>query len=585
MQGVLTPDLQSQLNGGRELLAQLRDALMRFGASDEDKAALASSIRQLDEFFMLVVVGEFNSGKSAFINALVGRQVVKEGVTPTTAQIHVLKYGDTIAQSTDAQILGEQILGKQGIAVTTAPAEFLREVQIVDTPGTNAIIREHERITTTFVPRADLVLFVTSADRPFTETERAFLETIRAWGKKIVIIVNKVDIFERPDELDEVLAFVTSASQRLLGMTPELFAVSARLALRAKQGEPSVWTASRFEPLERYITDTLDEASRFRIKLANPLGVGEALAQRYAAIASERLTLLKDDLTLLENVEQQLALYRSDLARGFELRMTAVEKVLLDMETRGHAFFEDTLRIGRVMDLFNRARIQKEFEERVVADAPRQIERAVTELIDWLIDQDFRQWQAVTTAIAARTREHGSRVLGAPEVGTFHSDRGRLIDAVGREAQRVVDTYDRKREAAVIADHARTAVTTAAAAGGGALALGTVVTLAATTAAADITGILLASVVATLGFLVIPARRRKAKGELKNKMSALRERLATALRAEFDRAQVHSRQRLDDVVAPYSRFVRAEQERWTSARDALGALRDQAGAFRKRLAA
>ena len=590
MQGVLTPDLQSQLNGGRELLAQLRDALMRFGASDEDKATLASSIRQLDEFFMLVVVGEFNSGKSAFINALVGRQVVKEGVTPTTAQIHVLKYGDTIAQSTDAQILGEQILGKQGIgkqriAVTTAPAEFLREVQIVDTPGTNAIIREHEQITTTFVPRADLVLFVTSADRPFTETERAFLETIRDWGKKIVIIVNKVDIFERPDELDEVLAFVSSASQRLLGMTPEIFAVSARLALRAKQGEPSVWTASRFEPLERYITETLDEASRFRIKLANPLGVGEALAQRYAAIASERLTLLKDDLTLLENVEQQLALYRSDLARGFELRMTAVEKVLLDMETRGHAFFEDTLRIGRVMDLFNRARIQKEFEERVVADAPRQIERAVTELIDWLIDQDFRQWQAVTTAIAARTREHGSRVLGAPEVGTFHSDRGRLIDAVGREAQRVVDTYDRKREAAVIADHARTAVTTAAAAGGGALALGTVVTLAATTAAADITGILLASVVATLGFLVIPARRRKAKGELKNKMSALRERLATALRAEFDRAQVHSRQRLDDVVAPYSRFVRAEQERWTSARDALGALRDQAGAFRKRLAA
>jgi len=585
VQGVLTTDLQSQLNGGRELLAQLRDALMRFGASDEDKAALASSIRQLDEFFMLVVVGEFNSGKSAFINALVGRQVVKEGVTPTTAQIHVLKYGDTIAQSTDAQILGEQILGKQRIAVTTAPAEFLREVQIVDTPGTNAIIREHEQITTTFVPRADLVLFVTSADRPFTETERAFLETIRAWGKKIVIIVNKVDIFERPDELDEVLAFVSSASQRLLGMTPEIFAVSARLALRAKQGEPSVWTASRFEPLERYITETLDEASRFRIKLANPLGVGEALAQRYAAIASERLTLLKDDLTLLENVEQQLALYRSDLARGFELRMTAVEKVLLDMETRGHAFFEDTLRIGRVMDLFNRARIQKEFEERVVADAPRQIERAVTELIDWLIDQDFRQWQAVTTAIAARTREHGSRVLGAPDVGTFHSDRGRLIDAVGREAQRVVDTYDRKREAAVIADHARTAVTTAAAAGGGALALGTVVTLAATTAAADITGILLASVVATLGFLVIPARRRKAKGELKNKMSALRERLATALRAEFDRAQVHSRQRLDDVVAPYSRFVRAEQERWTSARDALGALRDQAGAFRKRLAA
>jgi small GTP-binding protein len=450
---VLPPHLQNELNGGRQLLAQLRDALTRFGASSEDQAALASSIRQLDEFFMLVVVGEFNAGKSAFINALVGRQVLKEGVTPTTAQIHVLKYGDTVTHSAD----------EQGLTVSTAPSDVLREVQIVDTPGTNAIIREHERITQSFVPRADLVLFVTSADRPFTETERAFLETIRGWGKKIVVVVNKADIFERPEELEEVLAFVRSASHQLLGMTPELFAVSARLALRAKQGEPAVWTASRFEPLERYIAETLDEGSRFRLKLANPIGVGEALAQRYAAIAHERLTLLDADLSLLANVDQQLTLSRSDLARGFELRMTAVEKVLVEMEARGHAYFEDTLRIGRVMDLFNRSRIQKEFEERVVSDAPRQIERAVTELIDWLIDQEFRQWQAVTTAIGARTKEHQSGMLGAPDVGSFHSDRSRLIDAVGREAQRVVDTYDRKREAAVIADHARTAVTTAAA--------------------------------------------------------------------------------------------------------------------------
>jgi small GTP-binding protein len=575
VKGVLPADLQSQLNDGRDLLGQLRDALTRFCASAEDQAALASSIRQLDEFFMLVVVGEFNSGKSAFINALVGRQVLKEGVTPTTAQIHILKYGDSIAHSAD----------ERGLALTTAPADVLREVQIVDTPGTNAIVREHERITTSFVPRADLVLFVTSADRPFTETERAFLETIRGWEKKIVVVVNKIDIFERPEELDQVLVFVRSAAQQLLGMTPEVFAVSARLALRAKQGEPSVWTASGFESLERYIVETLDEGSRFRLKLANPIGVGEALAQRYAAIAGERLALLKDDLALLENVEQQLALYRGDLARGFELRMTAVEKVLLDMETRGHAFFEDTLRVGRVLDLINRARIQKEFEERVVADAPRQIERAVTELIDWLIDQDFRQWQAVTTAIAARTKDHGSPVLGAPDIGTFHSDRSRLIDAVGREAQRVVDTYDRKREAAMIADDARAAVATAAAAGGGALALGTAVTLAATTAAADVTGLLLASVVATLGFLVIPARRRSAKRELKEKVSALRERLATALRTEFERAQLVSRQRLDDVVAPYSRFVRAEQDRWTTARDTLSGLRDRAGGFRRRLAA
>jgi small GTP-binding protein len=571
----LAADLQDQLNSGRELLAQLRDALTRFGAPEADQAALAASIRQLDEFFLLVVVGEFNAGKSAFINALAGQKILEEGVTPTTAQIHVVRYGETVATSVD----------EQGLRVVEAPVDLLRDVHIVDTPGTNAIIREHERLTTEFVPRADLVLFVTSADRPFTETERAFLESIRNWGKKIVIVINKADIFQTEAELGQVIDFVGDAARRLLGVLPDIFPVSARLALRAKHGDPSLWAASRFDPLERFIRSTLDERSRFRLKLANPIGVGQALAQRYASIAEERLVLLEDDVALLDEIDRQLAVYRDDLARGFELRMTAVEKVLLDMETRGHAYFEDTLRIGRVMDLLNRARIQKEFEDRVVADAPRQIERRVTELIDWLIDQDFRQWQAITARLAERVRERDARVIGAPDVGSFHTDRARLIDSVGREAQRVVDTYDKQREAAAIADHARAAVTAAAAAGGAAVGLGTLVTLAASTAAADVTGILMASVIATIGFLVIPARRRKAKEDMRRKVRELRDRLAGALRGEFERAQEQSQQRIASAVEPYSRFVRAEQTRWRQARDTLGALRDRAAAFRQTLAA
>jgi hypothetical protein len=429
------------------------------------------------------------------------------------------------------------------------------------------------------------VLFVTSADRPFTETERAFLDLIRGWGKKIVIIVNKADIFQHDAECEEVLAFVRDAARRLLGLTPEVFAVSARLALRAKQGEPAAWAASGFEPLERFIQETLDEQGRFRLKLANPIGVGQALSHRYAAMADERLTLLKEDLELLGDIERQLSVYRQDLAHGFELRMTAVEKVLGDMEARGHAYFEDTLRLGRVLDLLNRARIQQEFEERVVADAPRQIERRVTELIDWLIDQDFRQWQAITARLADRMREHAGRVMGGPEAGTFHADRARLVDSVGREAQRVVDTYDRQREAAAIAGQARVAVATAAAAGGAALGFGTLVTVAATTAAADITGMLMAGVIATLGFLVIPARRRRAKQEMRDKISALRERLAQALRTEFDRARQQSADRMAQAVDPYRRFVLSEQQRWTEARTALRQLSEAAAAFRARLSA
>jgi hypothetical protein len=128
-------------------------------------------------------------------------------------------------------------------------------------------------------------------------------------------------------------------------------------------------------------------------------------------------------------------------------------------------------------------------------------------------------------------------------------------------------------------------VTTAAAAGGAAVGLGALVTLAASTAAADVTGILLASVVAALGFLVIPARRRKAKATMQQKITALRERLSAALRLEFERAGDESRGRIGQAIAPYSRFVRAEHARWNEARAALALLRDRAGTFRERLAA
>src|SRR5688572_28134536 len=134
-----------------------------------------------------------------------------------------------------------------GLRAVAAPADLLRDIHIVDTPGTNAILREHERLTAEFVPRSDLVLFVTSAERPFTETERAFLQTIREWGKKIVLIVNKIDIFEKREDLDQVLTFVRDAARQQLGVVPETFGVSARLAMKAKQGQPALWQASGFE--------------------------------------------------------------------------------------------------------------------------------------------------------------------------------------------------------------------------------------------------------------------------------------------------------------------------------------------------
>lgn len=546
---LLSTDQDELLREERKVLARLKAALVRFNAAAEHQSALDRSIEQLDELFLLVIVGEFNSGKSAFINALVGASVAQEGVTPTTAQINVLQYGETPSRE----------VKDSNLHVITAPAPILRDIHIVDTPGTNAIIREHEAITERFVPRSDLVLFVTSADRPFTETERAFLEQVRAWGKKVVIVINKIDILTAP-QVQEVRSFVADSARVLLGFSPEIFPVSARLALKAKQGEPAAWAASGFEALEQFIATSLDAPGRIQLKLLNPLGVGAALTERHAVIVRDRMALLADDFTTLEEVERQLAVYQEDLARDFEFRMADIDKILLEMERRGHDYFDDTLRIGRMFDLLNRSRIQQDYAHRVVGDTPAQIERKVGELVDWLVAADLRQWQAVTAHLAERRRQYKDRIVG-DDSGQFHYDRTRLIDATTRATQRVVDSYDPRREAQAIADNARNAVAATAAAGAGALGLGTIVTVAASTAAADITGIVMASALAAIGFFILPAKRQKAKDEMRLKMADVRRRLTEALRKQLTQEIQASGNRIREGIAPYSRFIRAEGDK------------------------
>src|SRR5688572_12029058 len=554
---------QRLLADERALLLDLSGVLARLDLAGDDRETFERSVRQLDELFLLVVVGEFNAGKSAFVNALVGADVLAEGVTPTTSRIGLLRHGESASR---------EVTGA-GLEVITAPVELLREMSIVDTPGTNAVRREHEALTREFVPRSDLVLFVTSADRPFTESERAFLQAIRDWGKKIVVVLNKVDIFERPAEVAQVLEFITTSARELLGFTPEVFPVSGRQARRAKEsGDAAALAASGFDRLEKFIASTLDEKERVRLKLLNPLGVGLALLEKHLAQTEERLGLLKDDFAAIEEIDSQLKLYREDLARDFRFRLADVDNVLNDFEKRGGDFFEDTLRIGRILDLMNQSRVKAEFERKVVADLPQVVEKRVDEVIEWLVASDMRQWKAVSDRLAAREAEHAERMLGRVQ-GTFESDRARLLETVKREAQRAVESYDRDAEGKRLAEGVRDAVAHTAVLQVGALGLGTIVTMLATSSVVDVTGIMAAGAISVLGLLVLPARRRQATAELRQKVHDMREKLMGALTGQFDREVERSAQKVQEAVGPYTRFVRAERRRLTSTREELRRIR------------
>ncbi|MEI6775499.1 MAG: dynamin family protein [Chloroflexales bacterium] len=549
---LITERQEELLNELRDLITRLYASFERFTDADPgDIRMLREILTHLEELFLIVVAGEFNAGKSSFLNALLGDRVLPEGVTPTTDTITLLQYGDQPHSE----------IHSNGLRVHTYPAEVLRQLNIVDTPGTNAVIRYHEQLTRDFIPRADLVLFATSADRPFTESERGFLSVIKEWGKKIVIILNKIDILT-PAELDQVLGFIHENARDLLGVTPDIFPVSAREALRSRtvggsEGE-ALWAGSRFSAIEEYVVDHLDEEMRVRLKLLSPLGVAQRLSTKYLQVTEGRLETLREDVATIDNIEQQISLYRDDLKTDVQYYLGEIDSIMRDLVDRGDQFFEAHIRLTRLPDLMNSDKLRAAFEHEVVGEVGQQIDQKMHILIDWMIEKNLRLQQSNDEYIKRRATQHSEKLIGNIG-GTFDYNRRTMLDTVGRAASEVVASYDKEVESQLLVDEVRASIAATALTEMGAVGLGALLVAIFHTALLDATGILAATAVALGGFLLLPAKQRQAKKALRERVNGLRDQLRQSVERQFEREVDRSLSQVRERNMPFTRFVRAQR--------------------------
>jgi tetratricopeptide (TPR) repeat protein/GTP-binding protein EngB required for normal cell division len=205
-----------------------------------------------DRPLLVAVMGEFNAGKSSFVNALCGEEVAPTGVTPTTATVNVLRHGAKtggrvlfhdgttreLGPTSVAPFLRE--LGDAEAAAVRAveifhPLDALRRVEIVDTPGLNSIRPEHERVARDFLVEADAIVWVFAAGQAAKATERDALALARSAGKRVLGVLNKVD---RADEA-EVRAIVRHVQGSLGDLVDGIVPFSATRALAARRdGRP-----------------------------------------------------------------------------------------------------------------------------------------------------------------------------------------------------------------------------------------------------------------------------------------------------------------------------------------------------------
>jgi hypothetical protein len=372
-----------------------------------------------------------------------------------------------------------------------------------------------------------------------------------------------------------VIANVRDNAAALLGDTPQVFPVSARAAAQARfEGAAERWEESGFDAVEEYLLRTLDQEERIRLKLLNPLNVGLRLAARYKEAAFERLKLLSQDIEALQSIDAQLALFHQEMLRDFEPRLSRLELLLGEMESRGQRFFEETVRLSRIRSLLDSEGVKRAFEREVVGDTPQQLEAEVGRLIDWIVERNHKVWQDVSQFVDRRRLSlHQEGMLGEVPT-TFSYNRQALLESVGRVSREVVGGYDREREARAIADEVQGAFATTALAEAGAIGLGTLVVTVVTGAAADITGILLAAALAVGGFYILPRKRRQAQREFRRRVEQLRTRLRDGLTRQVHHEVTQSTDRVNEAIAPYRRFVHSQQQRINEARGELVATED-----------
>jgi small GTP-binding protein len=271
-----------------------------------------------EERFNLVVLGEFNHGKSTFVNALLGEALLPVGITPTTATINHIIWGETanarvvlrdggIQQIDPTELVNYVTLEGEHTAsiryVELAyPAEMLRDrITLVDTPGVNDINEARAEITYSYIPRSDAVIFLLDSTQVLKQSERSFIQQrlLKHNRDKLIFVLGKIDLLD-DQEREQAMAF---ARDNLVNVVaePQVFALSARKHLAGEQ--------SGMQPLIAYLKHYLGE-ERGRILLDNAIGDAQRI-QRYllssVGIKRGSLQLSLDELnSRVKDVRQQL---------------------------------------------------------------------------------------------------------------------------------------------------------------------------------------------------------------------------------------------------------------------------------------
>lgn len=256
-------------------------------------AATVGELRnRMSEPYMFVIVGEVKAGKSSFVNALLeaGREICAVAPQPMTDTIQQILYGDE-----EATVVVNPYLKKIFL-----PVDILRDIAIVDTPGTNSIVERHQEITEGFIPASDLVIFVFEAKNPYRQSAWDFFDFIhRDWHKKIIFVLQQKDLLSAEDLAVNERGLFDFARKKGL-QEPAIFATSAKAEIEGRFDE------SGFSAVRDYVRTHVTGGRGAMMKLQNNLTTSKGILDRIRQGLDLRAGQYRADQAFRADVHQTL---------------------------------------------------------------------------------------------------------------------------------------------------------------------------------------------------------------------------------------------------------------------------------------
>ncbi len=397
----------------------------------DKKALLDNDITKgLSNPFLFVVCGEVNAGKSTLLNGLFGEEICKTNVLPETDRVQWYRFGERKYDKEITPILEERF----------RPVDFLMDFNLVDTPGTNSVVKGHQAITDRFLPVADLIFWVFPANNPWGASTWDFIaQQGEEMIEKSVFIIQQADLRDQKD-IDVIVDHMRDLSTQRIGRTLPIYPVSGKLALQAKLESPfseSLWQESGYPALEKYISGIVTDSPTRKDVLSRVKNAAGGVLRGIEDMIELRTRLLDSNEGFLHELEGEIDNEREKQSADFALKFADMREVFTSQGEEIKRLMHSKMNVwNSLKSLFIAENIPKIIESTLVDSVMESMEQQASDDGKHLVDECRKHWETVRP----RVKERLAINLGDfdEETGGFGTTRERFIKRMGRAARQAV---------------------------------------------------------------------------------------------------------------------------------------------------